>query len=184
MSKFASDASKNRIITGSDQRSFSLNQGIDLDSIIRVQRRILAAKGWFRIDAEADEVARAVLELADALSQSYLEPGDASSKSDVSPESDAGSDSNVELGDARSQSDEAQVPMVLTTSEAADILMVSRPYVVKLLEQGEIAYHKIGTHRRIKASDLYDYKNRNDTKRRKAMDDLVASVKELDMGYD
>ena len=167
MSKIASDASENRIITGSDQRSFSLNQGFDLDRIIRVQRRILAAKGWFRIDAEADEVARAVLELADALSQSYLEPGDASSKSDVSPESDA-----------------AYVPTVLTTSEAADILMVSRPYVVKLLEQGEIAYHKVGTHRRIKASDLYDYKNRNDTKRRKAMDDLVASAQELDMGYD
>ena len=167
MSKFASDASKNRIITGSDQRSFFLNQGFDLDRIIRVQRRILAAKGWFRIDAEADEVARAVLELVDALSQSYLEPGDASSKSDVSPESDA-----------------AYVPTVLTTSEAADILMVSRPYVVKLLEQGEIVYHKVGTHRRIKASDLYDYKNRNDTKRRKAMDDLVASAQELDMGYD
>lgn len=162
MSKIASDASENRIITGSDQRSFSLNQGFDLDRIIRVQRRMLAAKGWFRIDAEADEVARAVLALTDALSQSHVEP-----ESDTS-----------------SQSDEAQMPTVLTTSEAADILMVSRPYVVKLLEQGAIAFHKVGTHRRIKASDLYAYKNRNDTKRIKAMDELVASAQELDMGYD
>ena len=147
MSKIASDASENRIITGSEQRSFSLNQGFDLDRIIRVQRRMLAAKGWFRIDAEADEVARAVLELTNALAQSAANP-DSNANADDAAQSDK---------DIKPDSDMGHGQAVFTTSEAADILMVSRPFVVKLLEQGEIAFHKVGTHRRIKSADLYAY---------------------------
>ena len=174
MSKIAFNASKNRIIKGSDQHSLVFNQDLDLDRIIRVQRRMLAAKGWFRIDAEADEVARVVLELTNALAQSAAHAeSDANADDAVQYDNDIKPDSDMEHGQA-----------VLTTSEAADILMVSRPFVVKLLEQGEIAFHKVGTHRRIKSADLYAYKNRNDTKRSKAMDDLVASAQALDMGYD
>ena len=150
MSKIASDASENRIITGSDQRSFSLNQGFDLDRIIRVQRRMLAAKGWFRLDAEAIDAAKAVLALTDPLAQSAANP-DSNANVDDAAQSD---------NDINPDSDMGHGQAVLTTSEAADILKVSRPYVVKLLEQGEIAFHKVGTHRRIKSADLYAYMKR------------------------
>ena len=150
MSKIASDASENRIITGSEQRSFSLNQGFDLDRIIRVQRRMLAAKGWFRLDAEAIDAAKAVLALTDALAHSAANP-DSNANADDAAQSD---------NDIKPDSDMGHGQAVLTTSEAADILKVSRPYVVKLLEQGEIAFHKVGTHRRIKSADLYAYMKR------------------------
>ena len=151
MSKFASDMSGNRIIAGSEQRSFSLNQGFDLDRIIRVQRRILAAKGWFRIDAEVDEVARVILALTDALAQSAAhQESDENADNAAQSDNDIKPDSNMGHGQA-----------VFTTSEAADILKVSRPYVVKLLEQGKIAFHKVGTHRRIKSADLYAYIKKN-----------------------
>lgn len=150
MSKIASDASENRIIMGSDQRSFSLNQGFDLDRIIRVQRRMLAAKGWFRLDAEAIDAAKAVLALTDPLAQSAANP-DSNANVDDAAQSD---------NDIKPDSDMGHGQAVLTTSEAADILKVSRPYVVKLLEQGEIAFHKVGTHRRIKSADLYAYMKR------------------------
>jgi excisionase family DNA binding protein len=152
MSKIPFNASKNRIMKGSDQHSLVFNQDLDfdLDRIIRVQRRMLAAKGWFRIDAEADEVARAVLELTNALAQSAANP-DSNANADDAAQTD---------NDIKPDSDMGHGQAVLTTSEAADILKVSRPFVVKLLEQGEIAFHKVGTHRRIKSADLYAYMKR------------------------
>ena len=71
----------------------------------------------------------------------------------------------------------------LTTMEAADILNVSRPYLIKLLEGGEIPFRKVGRHRRILMEDLMAYKEESDRNRRAAMDKMVALSEELGL-YD
>jgi hypothetical protein len=67
----------------------------------------------------------------------------------------------------------------LTTQQAADILNVSRPFLVKLLEAGELHHHKIGRHRRILANDLFAYRDKRDEDRSKALFDLISSDADL-----
>jgi excisionase family DNA binding protein len=61
----------------------------------------------------------------------------------------------------------------LTTQRAADLLGVSRPHLIKLLEAGDLPYHKAGSHRRIYLKDLIAYQKRRDGERKEALDRIA-----------
>ncbi|MGV4890474.1 helix-turn-helix domain-containing protein [Streptomyces viridosporus] len=71
------------------------------------------------------------------------------------------------------------VDAVLTTQQAADMLNVSRPYLIGLLESGEIPYKLVGRHRRIRFADLRQYLREDDAKRKESADELMELDQEL-----
>ncbi|MGQ0643120.1 MAG: helix-turn-helix domain-containing protein [Gemmatimonadaceae bacterium] len=71
----------------------------------------------------------------------------------------------------------------LTTQEAAELLNVSRPFLVQLVESGAIPYRKVGTHRRIFAKDLLSYRDRDEVRRRQAARELTQEAEDLGLGY-
>lgn len=66
----------------------------------------------------------------------------------------------------------------LTTQQAAEFLNVSRPYLIKLLEQGEIPHIKVGSHRRVRFDDLMNYKQQRDVKRDQLLTELTQMSQE------
>lgn len=71
----------------------------------------------------------------------------------------------------------------LTTQQAADLLNVSRPHLIKLLDQDKIKFRKVGTHRKILARDLFDYRDRTDLARREGLNRMIADDEGLGL-YD
>lgn len=72
----------------------------------------------------------------------------------------------------------------LTTVQAADVLNVSRPFLIKLLEENALPHRKVGKHRRIRMEDVMAYKSRIDREREAVLDQLAREAQEQGMGYD
>jgi excisionase family DNA binding protein len=71
----------------------------------------------------------------------------------------------------------------VSTIEAAEILDISRPHLKKLLERGEIPFHMVGSHRRMKLLDVLHYQTKQNQRSLKAMVDLMAQAQEFKLGY-
>ncbi len=77
----------------------------------------------------------------------------------------------------------ASLPAEMTTQQAADFLHVSRPFLVNMLEKGEIPFRKVGSHRRVLFEDAACYKQRINEKRLKVLEQLAAQAQDLGLGY-
>lgn len=75
------------------------------------------------------------------------------------------------------------VEQQVTTQEAADLLNVSRQYLVRLLDAGTLPFTKTGTHRRVRVEDVVRFKTARDAERAAALDELTAMTEDVD-GYE
>lgn len=71
----------------------------------------------------------------------------------------------------------------LTSQQAADLLRVSRPHLVKLLDEGAIPFHRVGTHRRVRLEDVLAYRGKRSQNRREKLDELTRLSEDFEGGY-
>jgi excisionase family DNA binding protein len=72
----------------------------------------------------------------------------------------------------------------LSTQQAADLLNVSRPHLVKLLEQGALPFKKVGSHRRVRLEDVAAYETKQAKQRKQQLQFLAQQAQELNLGYE
>lgn len=72
----------------------------------------------------------------------------------------------------------------ISTQRAANLLHVSRPFLIDLLEKKQIPFRRVGSHRRVRLADVLVYKQRIDEQRTAALDELTRMSQELGLGYD
>ncbi len=71
------------------------------------------------------------------------------------------------------------IQKLLTTNEAADLLNVSRPYLIRLIDRGDLPHTRVGSHRRISFADLMSYKQIRDSMRRESLRELTRMNQEF-----
>jgi excisionase family DNA binding protein len=75
------------------------------------------------------------------------------------------------------------LPKELSTQQAATVLGVSRPFVIKLMDEGQLAYRKVGSHRRVMLDEVMVYMEGTRVKRLAGLAELTAEAQELGLGY-
>jgi excisionase family DNA binding protein len=91
-------------------------------------------------------------------------------------------DGLISMLEALANGDVAQVvrsPAEVTTQKAADILNVSRPTVVRLIDEGTLKARKVGTHRRVLVSELLAYRDIEIKRRRTILDEMARDAEDL-----